>query len=129
MYKRSTRSRHMATKAPDVRLLTDFQICLIVGSVFSQMARLHHFSPFSLPSSVAQSISRQSGLADLRVLLLPVTLLMNKIEIAEARLLMGVGFQKRSFSRELVRRRDCIVTRTGDFSGPVFGKLTFAQLE
>ena len=41
------------TKAFEVIFSTDFQSCLMFGSVFCQTARLHHFSPFSLPSSVA----------------------------------------------------------------------------
>src|SRR6476469_2343212 len=35
------------------KVLTDFQTCLTVGSVFPQIARLHHLSPFCRPSSVA----------------------------------------------------------------------------
>ena len=52
-YNCDTRSCHILTKAPEVTLLTVFQMCLIAGSVLPQIARLHHFSPFALPSSVA----------------------------------------------------------------------------
>src|SRR5262249_52268903 len=44
----------MPTNAPEVSLSTDFQTCLIAGSVLRQIASLHHRSPFSLPSSWAQ---------------------------------------------------------------------------
>ena len=49
----STRCRHMVTNASEVSLFTDFQARLAVGSVFPQIARLHHASPFCRPSSVA----------------------------------------------------------------------------
>jgi len=49
----STRSRHIFIKAAEVSLFTDFQARLAVGSVFPQIARLHHLSPFCRPSSVA----------------------------------------------------------------------------
>jgi hypothetical protein len=39
----------------------------------------------------------------------PPALLVNKIEIAEARFLVGVRLEKYGFSREFVCRRDCIV--------------------
>jgi hypothetical protein len=48
-----TCARHIPTNASDVSLSTDFHACLMAGSVFRQIARLHHFSPFSLPSLVA----------------------------------------------------------------------------
>ena len=49
----STRCRHMVTNASEVSLFTDFQARLTVGSVFPQIACLHHVSPFCRPSSVA----------------------------------------------------------------------------
>src|ERR1700752_197509 len=49
----ATRSRHIPTNAPDVSLSTDPHARLTAGRVFPQIARLHHFSPFSLPSLVA----------------------------------------------------------------------------
>src|SRR3984885_7804156 len=52
-YKSATRSRHIPTNAPDVSLSTDLHASLTAGRVFRQIARLHHFSPFSLPSLVA----------------------------------------------------------------------------
>src|SRR5215471_4621664 len=52
-YRSATRCCHMSTNAAEVSLSTDFQTCLIAGSVFPQIARLHQRSPFSLPSSVA----------------------------------------------------------------------------
>src|SRR4249919_3285593 len=52
-WKCATRSRHIATNAPEVSLSTDFHAALTAGRVFPQIARLHHFSRFSLPSLVA----------------------------------------------------------------------------
>src|SRR5262249_61664944 len=52
-WKCATRSRHIPTNAADVSLSTDFHACLTAGRVFFQIARLHHFSPFSMPSLVA----------------------------------------------------------------------------
>src|ERR1700730_15513443 len=49
-WKSATRSRHIPTNAPDVSLSTDFHAALTHGRVFPQIARLHHFSRFSLPS-------------------------------------------------------------------------------
>src|SRR4029077_12134715 len=49
----ATRSRHIPTNASDVSFSTDFHAPLTAGSVLPQIARLHHFSPFSLPSLVA----------------------------------------------------------------------------
>src|SRR5206468_2913710 len=49
----ATRARHIPTNPADVSLSTDFHACLTAGRVFRQIARLHHFSPFSLPSLVA----------------------------------------------------------------------------
>jgi len=43
----------MPTNASDVTLSTDFHAFLRAGRVLPQIARLHHFSPFSLPSLVA----------------------------------------------------------------------------
>src|SRR5215470_8464867 len=48
----------MFRKAPDVKFSTDFQTRLTLGSVFSQIARLHHFSPLALPSLVAHLVMR-----------------------------------------------------------------------
>ena len=55
----------MVTNAADVSFSTDFQACLMAGRVFPQIARLHHRSPFSLPSSVAHIDlqAMRSGLA------------------------------------------------------------------
>src|ERR1700727_40419 len=52
-WKRATRSRHIPTNASDVSFSTDFHASLTAGRVFRQVARLHHFSPFFLPSLVA----------------------------------------------------------------------------
>src|SRR6478672_1229160 len=53
-WKCATRSRHIPTNASDVSFSTDFHAALTAGRVLPQIARLHHFSPFSLPSLVAQ---------------------------------------------------------------------------
>src|SRR6202790_3046842 len=52
-WKCTTRSRHIPQNAPYVSLSTDFHAALTAGRVFPQIARLHHFSRFSLPSLVA----------------------------------------------------------------------------
>src|SRR5580700_560575 len=97
----------MSTKAPEVSLSTDFQTCLMVGSVFCQLARLHHFSPFCLPSLVTHIDFHDNPvwLVDVFCGSLP-SLLVNQIKFAERRFLVSIQFKKHSFSREFVGRRD-----------------------
>jgi hypothetical protein len=87
---------------------------LIAGSVLPQIARLHHRSPFSLPSSVAH-IDLQAmrfGCATCSARALP-SLLMNQIQITESRFFAGPELEEQSLRGEFVSASDGIVTRIG----------------
>ena len=78
----------------------------MVGSVFPQIARLHHFSPFSLPSSVAHIDSQATRSGLLTCSAAPCnSLLMYQINVAQGRLLMGIQLKQFCLDGEACKRQ------------------------
>src|SRR5580698_4699696 len=99
----------MLTNPAEVRLSTDFQIFLISGSVFCQMARLHHFSPRCWPSSVAHMDCQATRSGWLTCSCALNALLMDQIQIAQGRMLVGAQFEQLGLDDDLVGGGDGVV--------------------
>jgi hypothetical protein len=75
---------------------------LTAGWVFRQIARLHHFSPFSMPSLVAHMDfqAMRSGWMMCSVGAFPA-LLMDQVKIAQGRLLVRQPLEQNTFGNDL----------------------------
>ena len=84
----------------------------MAGSVFPQIARLHHFFPFfsTLISSAHRFPGNPLRIVDVFRRSLN-SLLMYQIDIAQARLLMGIQLKQFCLDGKLVSSSDSIVAR------------------
>src|ERR1700726_393362 len=57
------------------------------------------------------------------------SLLMNQVEVAESRVLVGIQFEERSLSDKFVSCGNSIVARTSNISGSIFSELISIELK
>src|SRR5215468_3772197 len=120
----------MPTNALEVSLPTDFQTCLIAGSVLPQIAR---FAPsfgffFTFIGGTHGFPGNALRMADVLCGPLP-SLLMDQIQITESRLSAGLVLKKERLRGKLVGAGNRIVARISNISCSVSFELIFTELE